>query len=191
MDVRHALNSLYWSFCWNKFLFSLHLATIHVSLVLQNVSPSQFVQSSHKNAWRYSSTQVSNLWKGVPAKGQISRTHAITHGRASGTNIFQWFILAKSWNSTKQNFDLQVKCPVCDKGYTKRYHVRKHLKNFHKILEVDAVLGSRKRGFEREPVPYQSLAYHKLEDKVQIKKEWEFFSVFNCRLFVANVRHRK
>lgn len=57
----------------------------------------------------------------------------------------------------------QVKCPVCDKGYTKRYHVRKHLKNFHKIVDVDAVLGSRKRGFEREPVPY-----HKLQ---QIKKE--------------------
>ncbi|KAJ6638582.1 Zinc finger protein [Pseudolycoriella hygida] len=58
-----------------------------------------------------------------------------------------------------------VKCPVCDKGYTKRYHVRKHLKNFHKINDVDAVLGSRKRGFEREPVPYQKL------ESLQIKKE--------------------
>lgn len=66
----------------------------------------------------------------------------------------------------------QVKCPVCDKGYTKRYHVRKHLKNFHKIIDVDAVLGSRKRGFEREPVPY-----HKLE-AIQIKKEWNEILTF-------------
>lgn len=38
-----------------------------------------------------------------------------------------------------------VKCPICQKGYTKRYHVRKHIKNFHKISDVDGVLGPRRK----------------------------------------------
>lgn len=38
-----------------------------------------------------------------------------------------------------------VICPICQKGYSKRYHVRKHIKNFHKIEDVDGVLGARRR----------------------------------------------
>lgn len=38
-----------------------------------------------------------------------------------------------------------VICPICQKGYSKRYHVRKHIKKFHKIEDVDGVLGSKRR----------------------------------------------
>lgn len=44
-----------------------------------------------------------------------------------------------------------VICPICQKGYSKRYHVRKHIKNFHKIEDVDGVLGSKRRPYEAKP----------------------------------------
>lgn len=37
-------------------------------------------------------------------------------------------------------------CPICQKGYSKRYHVRKHIKKFHKIEDVDGVLDAKRRG---------------------------------------------
>lgn len=44
-----------------------------------------------------------------------------------------------------------VICPICQKGYTKRYHLRKHIKNFHKIEDVDGILGARRRPYEKKP----------------------------------------
>lgn len=59
-----------------------------------------------------------------------------------------------------------VKCPICQKGYTKRYHVRKHIKNFHKIADVDGVLGPRKKPNQQNAVG-QALAV--AESAVQTK----------------------
>lgn len=36
-------------------------------------------------------------------------------------------------------------CPICKKGYSKRFHLRRHIENFHKIADIDSVLPRKQR----------------------------------------------